>query len=540
MFPSGYPRVRPPLQAAFINGIAAHAFELDDSGGCDHSGAVVVPAELAEVPVTGERLVLAVIAGYELGRRVQNALGGYDHVNNAGWHSTGVCGTFAAVAAAGIVLDLNEQQLTSAIGLAGSFTGGTWAFMSDDTMSKRLHVGRAAEAGLNSALLARAGFTGPADIFSAPWGSFLKLYGGPAADESELSIGLGDNWLVENSSIKPYASCRSTHSAIDALLLLKKGHRLEPRSIEQITVHTSALIFDMCGGRDVSSLVAAQLSMPFALAAAMLHDGVALEDITAEGRTDPAIASLMDRIHLKVDNKQYGGSAEPFLEVQKHPCEVGTGDGGGRSASCDRVRAASLAARTLPVAKQRIPALTFNGRCAERDSEFVASEDAKYLFKMAVEMDRVGLKVRALSPLVPGVNGDQRRIGLLGEGAGSFQRFPELRRCGLGDGVGVRIALGRVEEIGLHRAGRRVPADRDVGIVGDTVARRENFPTIRSFFCDRRIRRLEFRQLDMVNPHIRGRAVEAKGGDQARPVEAGAFLRQDGDILHDGVQMEIA
>lgn len=316
----GTPATVPALQAAFVNGVAAHAFELDDSGGCDHSGAVALPAALAasalaSAPVPGSRVMLAVIAGYDLGRRVQSALGGYDRVNDAGWHSTGVCGTFAAAAAAGIILGLDEQQLASAIGLAGSFTGGTWAFMTDGSMSKRLHVGRAAEAGLNCAVLARSGFTGPSDIFSAPWGSFLALYGGNVDDESELYIGLGEKWLVERSSIKPYASCRSTHSAIDALLSLKKERGLEAGDIERITVRTSSLILDMCGGRDTSSLVAAQLSMPFALATAMLRNDVGLQDIAFEGRTDPAIASLMQRIHLEVDSTQFGGSAEPCLEV---------------------------------------------------------------------------------------------------------------------------------------------------------------------------------------------------------------------------------
>lgn len=317
----GTPDRVPPLQAAFINGVASHAFELDDSGGCDHSGAVVLPAALAAAAmapgaVSGERLMLAVIAGYELGRRVQTALGGYDAVNNAGWHSTGVCGTFAAAAAAGIVLDLDAAQLTSAIGLAGSFTGGTWAFMGDGSMSKRLHVGRAAEAGLNSVVLARAGFTGPADIFAAPWGSFLKLYGGAGADEKEVCARLGEQWLVERASIKPYASCRSTHSAIDALLFLKQEHSLVPGDIEKITVLTSSLIYDMCGGYDVSSLVSAQLSMPFALATAMLGNGVGLKDISTAGRTDASVTAMMDRVRIEVDSTQSGGSAEPVLVLQ--------------------------------------------------------------------------------------------------------------------------------------------------------------------------------------------------------------------------------
>lgn len=300
----GTPAELPALGAAFVNGIACHAFELDDSGGCDHSGAVVLPAALAaaslptagsrggatdDVPqVGGARLLHAVIGGYEVARRVQDALGGYDSVNNAGWHSTGVCGTFGAAVASGVILGVDTQQMVSAIGLAGSFTGGTWSFIGDGAMSKRMHVGRAAEAGLNSALLARSGFTGPRDLFAAPWGSFLRLYGQHQdIDQCRLFETLGEEWQIERASIKPHATCRSTHSAIDVILDLRERPGISAESIRNITVHTSALIADMCGKADVSSLVSAQLSMQFALATALLHGGVGLAEVAEQRRTDP-------------------------------------------------------------------------------------------------------------------------------------------------------------------------------------------------------------------------------------------------------------
>lgn len=323
----GTPTELPPLGAAFVNGIACHAFELDDSGGCDHSGAVVLPSALAAVAMTGAgmsgtaisggRLIHAVVGGYEVARRVQDALGGYDSVNNAGWHSTGVCGTFGAAVAAGLVLGLDATRLASAVGLAGSFTGGTWSFIGDGAMSKRMHVGRAAEAGLNSSLLAKAGFTGPRDLFSAPWGSFLRLYAQPGAhDESRLFASLGREWQIERASIKPYATCRSTHSAIDAVLQVRERHGIAPESIRKITVRTSALIADMCGKADIGSLVSAQLSMHFALATAMLRGVVGLDEISESGRKDPLITALMDRIFLEVDPEQHGGSAEPRLSLE--------------------------------------------------------------------------------------------------------------------------------------------------------------------------------------------------------------------------------
>ncbi|MFJ5955852.1 MmgE/PrpD family protein [Paenarthrobacter sp. NPDC092416] len=332
----GTPVGLPVLGAAFVNGVACHAFELDDSGGCDHSGAVVLPAALAAASlrgnvrpggdtgttddggayVSGERLLLAVVSGYEAARRVQDALGGYDAVNNAGWHSTGVCGTFGAAVASGVVLGLDAAQMVSAIGLAGSFTGGTWSFIGDGAMSKRMHVGRAAESGLNSALLAGAGFTGPRDLFSAPWGSFLRLYGqGGVIDEARLYETLGHEWQIERASIKPYATCRSTHSAIDAVLDLRERRGITADSVRNITVRTSALIADMCGKADVGSLVSAQLSMQFALAAAVLHGAVGLDHITEQGRSDPRLVELMGRITVEVDPLQQGGSAEPQLLV---------------------------------------------------------------------------------------------------------------------------------------------------------------------------------------------------------------------------------
>ena len=150
-----------PRNAALANGVAAHAFELDDTGGCDHSGAVVLPASvaalaLASPPTTGMEFLLAVVLGYDIGRRVLEAFGGYQAHNGAGWHSTGTCGVFGAAAAACRILRLDPSQCVAAIGLAASFAGGLWAFIHDGSQAKRIHAGRAAEGGLLAALLAGA------------------------------------------------------------------------------------------------------------------------------------------------------------------------------------------------------------------------------------------------------------------------------------------------------------------------------------------------------------------------------------------------
>jgi 2-methylcitrate dehydratase PrpD len=308
-----------PASAALLNGIAAHAYELDDSGGCDHSGAVVVPAVLAAAsaarsPVDGPQLLTATVLGYELGRRVQEALGGYDSVNESGWHTTGTCGPFAAAAAAAKVLGLDQQGTAHAIGLAAASAAGSWAFLAEGAMSKRLHAGHAARGGLEAALLAAAGFSGPSDIFEAAWGGFLDLYRGATTPQpGALLDDLGTDWQIEYASIKPHATCRSTHAAIDALLTLRSTIEA-PETVNAIEVRTSDLIATMCGGADIDELSAAQLSLPFALAVATVYGRVDIDDVIA-GQNDPRVTALIEHTTITVDPSQNGGSAPPDLDV---------------------------------------------------------------------------------------------------------------------------------------------------------------------------------------------------------------------------------
>jgi len=290
-----------PAAAALVNGTAAHALELDDASGCDHSGAVVVPAVLAALPLAtgaGEGdLIAAVAVGYDLGRRVLEASGGYDAHNNAGWHSTGTCGVFGAAAAVARVLASDQATTRNALGIAGSFASGTWAFMSEGAMTKRLHPGQAAASGVLAVLLARSGMTGPAAILDAPWGGFLPTYAGDKADWSALTIGLGKDWRIHRSSIKPYASCRGTHAAVDAMLKLRsEGASSENLAAIRVNVHPT--IVRMCGATEVSTLLDAQMSLPYALAVALVHGGADLPMFSEAARCDHAVLEQARRVEV--------------------------------------------------------------------------------------------------------------------------------------------------------------------------------------------------------------------------------------------------
>jgi 2-methylcitrate dehydratase PrpD len=162
-----------PRSAAMFNGIMSHVLELDDFLGIDHTGAVVLPALFAiaehENDFDEVRFLEAMILGYEIGRRMLDAGGGYSKHNSTGWHTIGTLGAYAAAVATSKYLGLTQAQMVSAIGLSGSVAGGTWAFSRDGSMSKRFNPGNAAQNGITAAYLAREGFTGPRYVMEAEW-----------------------------------------------------------------------------------------------------------------------------------------------------------------------------------------------------------------------------------------------------------------------------------------------------------------------------------------------------------------------------------
>lgn len=305
--------------AALLNGVSAHAFELDDAGGCDHSGAVVLPALFSALheagqPVSGKRLISAVVAGYDVGRRILEATGGYDAHNGLGWHSTGTCGTLAAAAATANLLGLDASATRDAITLATSFSSGLWAFIHDGSQAKKLHAGRAAEGGLLAAQLAANGFAGPSRVFDDVWGGFFNAYNRSPCQPNLLAEGLGEVWKINRAVLKPYASCRGAHSAVDALedLLVETGRNA--RDIARIDLRMSAMLKDMCGAKVGGAMAPTQMSLPYALAARCVFGTAGLKAYTEERRHHPDIHALMEKMDVSVDDAM-DAMAEPFVAL---------------------------------------------------------------------------------------------------------------------------------------------------------------------------------------------------------------------------------
>ena len=163
--------------AALVNGGLSHIVEMDDldRGSVVHPGTVVIPAALAAaeaLDAPGDRFLIAVVVGYEAAIRVGEAVG-RSHYRL--WQNTATCGAFGAAAASGCIYGLNCDQMTWALGNAGSVASGLWQFNHDGAMTKHLHAGRAASNGLLAARLAARGFTGAAEILEGPQGFFAAM-----------------------------------------------------------------------------------------------------------------------------------------------------------------------------------------------------------------------------------------------------------------------------------------------------------------------------------------------------------------------------
>jgi 2-methylcitrate dehydratase PrpD len=314
----------PPSAAALVNGTAAHAYEYDDYGGCGHSGAVVVPAVCAmaeRVHADGRSVLVALATGYDVAARLTLGAGGYRAHNDLGWHSTGTCGTFGAAAGAARIMGLDQDRFTSALGVAGSFAGGIWAFLVDGAMSKRFHPGRAAENGVSSALLSEAGLVGPRYILEAAWGGFYGTYAGTVAAPDATVEDLGREFHILQTGQKPYPCCRGMHSSVEALLDLMQQHKFGGDDIERIIVHGADRTVRQFAKREVLTLLDAQFSMPYALAVVAATGRAGLDEFHPPQANDARVRALMDRVEI-VPDRHLGPYDEPDIEVRERKGQV--------------------------------------------------------------------------------------------------------------------------------------------------------------------------------------------------------------------------
>ena len=300
-----------PESAALANGTAAHSVELDDThqAGSIHPGVVMFSTAIALSEIQPDigcgQFVAAVVAGYEVATRLAMALQPKYHYE-LGFHPTSTCGVFGAAVTAAKLLRLSEEQMLSAMGIAGSMAAGSLEFLTDGTWTKRLHPGLAAQNGILAAKLAAEGFQGPTTIFEGRDG-FLQAYSRKSKPDL-VTKDLGKDFEILRTSIKPHACCRYMQSPIDGLIELAVKHDIHPEQIASVEVAVLEAGWPLvCLPRKrkyaPTNVVDAQFSMPYGAAVALTYRAAGLDQFTDENFHSPQIKGLMGIVVLQKDKR---------------------------------------------------------------------------------------------------------------------------------------------------------------------------------------------------------------------------------------------
>ncbi|WP_458189024.1 MmgE/PrpD family protein [Haladaptatus sp. NG-WS-4] len=293
-----------PNRAAAVNGALAHSLDFDDTHreSSLHPGAPVIPAALAVAErdgATTEQVLAGVSAGFDVACILGRAVNPDAHYDR-GFHGTATCGTFGAIAAAGVVAGLSVGEFEAAFGVGGSQAAGSLQFLSNGAWNKRLHPGLAARRGVTAVSLAAAGFRGADAAIEGEYG-FLAGYTddpNPAAFDR-----LGDDYAVLETALKPYPCCRYMHSALDALTEI--GAQIDSNAVASVVVDLPEAGVRLTGDpierkRRPSNFVDCQFSMPFGAALAMSTGEAGLAAfLDAQSHLDDAeLRELMDATEM--------------------------------------------------------------------------------------------------------------------------------------------------------------------------------------------------------------------------------------------------
>jgi len=287
--------------AALINGTAAHTTEVDDifRDAIFHPGAPTIPAALAlaqSLGASGARFLRAVVVGYEVSTRIGAAMG---RAHYRYWHNTGTIGSFGAAAAAAELLELDARRFAHALSTVATFAAALQQAFRDDSMSKPLHAGRAAEAGVTAALAAQAGVTGAPDVLEGEAGFGRAMGDGPDWDQALETLGREFN--ITRMTFKNHTCCGHTFAAIDGALALKAEMGVAASDIARVMVGTYGPALEVAGFEEPKTAAEGQFSLKYVVATALTHGSVRLAAFEPGRLQDPATRDLMRRVEIGVD-----------------------------------------------------------------------------------------------------------------------------------------------------------------------------------------------------------------------------------------------
>ena len=288
------------LDAALINGMAAHALDYDDVSlpMSAHASVVILPALLAlaeKRKASGREVLESFVAGYEAGSRIGMYMAPthYDH----GFHGTGTIGTFAATAACAHLMRLDADRTERAIGIAAAQAAGIRAMFGTDC--KPLHAGKGAFNGLFAALLAARDFTSATGSVECANG-FAATHAGARDGAGAFGEPAGGFFLRQNL-FKYHAACYMTHAAANAISETMKAHGLSPDAVERIVVTADQSLNSVCNIAEPDTGLGMKFSLRTVAALSMLgRDTSALSSFTDIAAAEPSIAQAREKVEVQL------------------------------------------------------------------------------------------------------------------------------------------------------------------------------------------------------------------------------------------------
>ena len=343
-----------PLQAPFaalVNGAAVHAHEQDSlrfPGAGVHPGAALVPAIAAaceDTGASGATALRAFVAGCEVLFRIGAA--SHHSSEKLGFHAPGLTGVYGAAVAAGVVYGLDATGLAHAMGIAGSMSAGLLAFTKsrEGAVVKRLHMGRACEAGVAAARLAQAGAAGPETVLDGRFG-FLDVYcrGG---DASLLTAGLGQDWETLRICLKRYACHVTAQAPVQAVRELMQQHHLAAGDVSSIALDVPAKVLSHHDLRRPGDAMQAQYSVPFCVALAVLRDLGEPSAFNAAALEHPHVRALCTGMQLRAGEGLPTAWSSRATPMRSRACRAS------RHRPTSSASASSRCARRCPPARPR-------------------------------------------------------------------------------------------------------------------------------------------------------------------------------------------
>ncbi len=304
-------------EAALINGIAGHVLDFDDVALDGHPSAVLVPALLAAAAgpaATGADFIRGYVAGYESWAVIWAACA--QPLHGIGRHPSSHFGPIAAAAGIASLWRLSAEQTRNAIGLAAAQASGLT--VNFGSMAKSFQVGRAAEAGLLAAQLAKAGVDAAPNVLEDPAG-FLAVIGGGAKPGAAFGFGGPEWWILrEGLDIKIYPVCFFAHRLVDAALQLHRDHAVHPEDIRAIELRLGRVPSNVLHSTQPKTVLEAKFSAEFCAAVVLATGALGLAQLTPDCLARPDIQRLIGISSRNLDDAIGIAPFAPYDQITLH------------------------------------------------------------------------------------------------------------------------------------------------------------------------------------------------------------------------------